>query len=233
MLSVTRRHTAPVSGGHEIPESIAPDTLVYQPFGDSKSIRILTLLPAGRWSDPLVGRLTVEPLASRPAYETISYVWGVGQRSAKLWIADDYERDAQVLHLTESISEALRRVRLQDRPRRLWVDQVCINQKEVAERSRQVRLMNAIYEGSRRVLVWLGRDYDGVAAEAARMVKHLGGIFKDDVAHEAFHRAHSEDLANQSEEPWIPLSKLTKLPWVRLSSSRRMVTRIYSCPCSI
>jgi hypothetical protein len=33
---------------------------------------------------------------------------------------------------------------------------VCINQNDLIERSQQVSIMRAIYEGARNVLVWLG-----------------------------------------------------------------------------
>ena len=37
----------------------------------------------------------------------------------------------------------------------LWVDAVCINEQDVSERNRHVHLMNEIYVGAERVLVWL------------------------------------------------------------------------------
>lgn len=41
-------------------------------------------------------------------------------------------------------------------PRLLWVDAVCINQADVEERGRQVRIMDRIYSGCVEVLVFLG-----------------------------------------------------------------------------
>ncbi|UKZ81947.1 hypothetical protein TrVFT333_009726 [Trichoderma virens FT-333] len=140
-------------------------------------------------------------------YEAISYVWGTSDRRFELVC------DGAVLPLTQSIRDALMRVRLPDRPRRLWADQICINQDDIAERSQQVKLMNAVYKNASKVLVWLGRDLDGVAADAVRMVHHLDGVFKDDEAHEKFKVDHEENLPMQSSERWVPLAKLTKLPW--------------------
>ncbi|KAI0157473.1 heterokaryon incompatibility protein-domain-containing protein [Xylariaceae sp. FL1272] len=40
----------------------------------------------------------------------------------------------------------------------LWVDAICINQKDQTETSSQVSIMNQIYSGASRVLVWLGKD---------------------------------------------------------------------------
>ena len=43
-------------------------------------------------------------------------------------------------------------------PRRLWVDQICINQEDLEERSAQVKAMSIIYKSAARVLVWLGAE---------------------------------------------------------------------------
>ncbi|KLU93144.1 hypothetical protein MAPG_12082, partial [Magnaporthiopsis poae ATCC 64411] len=178
----------------------------YVPFSDSCSIRILTLEP-GVGDEPLVGSLRFENLGGRPDFEAISYVWGSGTRSAEM------RCDGRLLPLTRSVYDALRRMRDPTRPRRLWADQVCINQDDVAERSQQVNLMNQIFKGARHILVWLGPDHDGVARAAVAMVHRLHGIFADDEKHEAFQRAHSEGLQQQDGDAWVPLSKLTKLPW--------------------
>ncbi|PKK45416.1 hypothetical protein CI102_11945 [Trichoderma harzianum] len=184
---------------------------VYKPLGENKCVRFLTLQP-GSGSDPLVGSLefgSLDPadIAQLPPYEAISYVWGTSDRLFELLC------DGAILPLTQSIRDALVRVRLPNRPRRLWADQICINQDDIAERSQQVKLMNAVYKNASKVLVWLGRDVDGVAADAVRMVHYLDGVFKDDKAHEKFKVDHEENLVMQSPERWKPLSKLTKLPW--------------------
>jgi hypothetical protein len=42
-------------------------------------------------------------------------------------------------------------------PFRLWVDALCINQKDVPERNQQVLLMAKLYKSSTRVISWLGK----------------------------------------------------------------------------
>lgn len=207
-----------MAGNLPLPEVTARHTFRYTPLDGTNSIRILTLHP-GENGSPLRGQLTTEDLASAPKYECISYVWGSGRRRVEMFIGsssgEDGEEQQPILALTQSVHDALSRLRLPDRPRRLWADQVCINQADVAERSRQVSLMNAIYKGAEHILVWLGRDFDGVAHDAVRMINHLSRVFANDDARVEFRRQHSEELLHQSEEPWVPLSKLTKQPWVR------------------
>jgi len=43
-------------------------------------------------------------------------------------------------------------------PRRLWIDQLCIDQDNPKEVGSQVQLMGDIYKAARRVVVWLGED---------------------------------------------------------------------------
>jgi hypothetical protein len=44
--------------------------------------------------------------------------------------------------------------------RRLWVDAICINQQDLAERRAQVKRMRSIYEDSTATIVWLGKEAD-------------------------------------------------------------------------
>lgn len=180
----------------------------YQSLPDDQTIRILTLQPAKHADAPLIGTLTVENLRDEPSYEAISYAWGSERRAYGLCL------DGAVLPLTRSIHDALQRLRLSDHPRHLWADQICINQSDVSERSRQVRLMNVIYRGARHVLVWLGRDEEGFAPDAAAMIERLSSIFSDEEKMEEFRQKHLYGLGEVNGQDWLCLSKLTKLPWV-------------------
>lgn len=181
----------------------------YRPFWDGYSIRILTLEP-GVGDEPLVGSLTFENLDFGPRYEAISYVWGTEGRCSEILL----DGGRRVLPLTRSIEGALRRMRHASSRRRLWADQICINQDDVAERSQQVGLMNAIYKGARHVLVWLGPDDDRAAPDAVAMVHYLHGVFINDNVHHEFRLAHSEELLKQDKSPWMPLAQMTRLQWV-------------------
>ena len=185
-------------------------TCTYTPFSNSHSIRILTLSPSPDRSAPLVGTLSEQDLDSGTSdtYEAISYVWGNPSRRAEITC------NGLPLRITQSIHDALVRVRLADRPRRLWADQICINQDDLAERSQQVELMNLVYKNAEQVLVWLGGDEEQIAEKALGLIRYLHGVFEDEEATRAFQKACSEDLPKESEETWAPLAALTQLPWV-------------------
>lgn len=192
------------------PPSLGMATSTYTPFSNSHSIRILTLSPSPDRSTPLIGTLSEQDLDSGTSdtYEAISYVWGNPSRQAEI------SCNGLPLRITQSIHDALARVRHPDRPRRLWADQICINQDDLAERSQQVELMNLVYKNAEQVLVWLGEDDEGVAERAFGLIRYLHGVFGDEEANRLFQKACSEDLPQESAETWTPLTTLTQLPWV-------------------
>ncbi|RYP20409.1 hypothetical protein DL765_002785 [Monosporascus sp. GIB2] len=154
------------------PRSIAvPEKVLGYQYGlfrdNDKSIRVLTLA-SGRPNDPLIGTLEAVDVDSAGSYEPISYVWAdPGPQDCEYQI---YIRDADGERLLKlsggSIFAALRRVRLPDRERRVWADQICIDQNNVEERSEQVQFMNKIYKNAKHVLVWLGEENKKGEAES-------------------------------------------------------------------
>jgi hypothetical protein len=85
--------------------------------------------------------------------------------------------------ITENSRAALKRLRLRDRPRVLWIDQLCINQWDNNEKARQVQLMRDIYAKSQACLIWIGevKDEVGLAnAEAAFALLSYVARFSDD-----------------------------------------------------
>ncbi|KAI0812054.1 heterokaryon incompatibility protein-domain-containing protein [Xylaria sp. FL0064] len=133
-------------------------------------------LEAGKFSDPIVGRLVPQAIDGEP-YEAVSYVWGDTRKRHNITI------DGATLSVTANLYGALTAFRYgplsvstsssgasrSDRSdpgtesgpaagqvRRLWADAVCINQEDLSERTSQVELMARIFAGARRVLAWLG-----------------------------------------------------------------------------
>jgi hypothetical protein len=105
---------------------------------EAGKIRLLTLLP-GKARDPTEILLEMIPLTdvSTPKYEALSY--------------------AQPLcDLKSGGRVAL--VRYEDRPRVLWIDAICVNQRDFGERSSQVKRMADIYSKAERVIIWLGTE---------------------------------------------------------------------------
>lgn len=183
----------------------------YAPLPDGQSIRMLILEP-GELADPLKGRLEVTSIDSAGNYEALSYVWGTSNQSGNISIANG--DNEWPVDLTASLKETLLRLRFTDRRRRLWVDQICINQSDVAERSQQVQFMNRIYKRASHILVWLGPDDTSLAKPAFELVHSLDHIFQDEIKRAEFSTAAMKDLGQQSRERWNTLDHLTGRPWV-------------------
>ncbi|KAH7161049.1 heterokaryon incompatibility protein-domain-containing protein [Dactylonectria macrodidyma] len=101
-------------------------------------IRLLFLQPSANRDAKVECHLSPAIIDERP-YEALSYVWG--QEDPTHGILVDGEQ---------------MRLRLTDQPRTLWIDSICINQSDIAERNHQVRQMGAIYSSATQVVVWLG-----------------------------------------------------------------------------
>ncbi|KAF2720495.1 HET-domain-containing protein [Polychaeton citri CBS 116435] len=95
-------------------------------------------------------------------YETISYVWGDASERARIQIG------GLEVNVPASSEAAIRRVRLHDQDRPVWIDAVCINQLDLAERGAQVAIMSRIYQQARCNLIHLGSDDNGAAESVLR-----------------------------------------------------------------
>jgi hypothetical protein len=68
--------------------------------------------------------------------------------------------DGRITTVTENLHSALLHLRLPSESRLIWIDALCINQKDDKERNHQVKEMKQIYRGAARVLAWLGPEAD-------------------------------------------------------------------------
>ena len=94
-------------------------------------------------------------LDTQPYFETLSYVWGDPKVTNVVKI-DEFEAD-----VTKNLEAALRQLRKKTEKRVIWVDQLCINQIMLHEKSQQVSLMPEIYKHCSEVFLWLGEDGSG------------------------------------------------------------------------
>jgi hypothetical protein len=99
-------------------------------------------------------------LRTNPVYETISYAWGPLHETETVYVNLD-----SCLEITRNLWSALDVFRHKSRPMVLWADQICIDQHNLAERRRQVALMQMIYSQARNTVIWLGQpDRTGALA---------------------------------------------------------------------
>lgn len=126
---------------------------IYERLPRAGQIRLLTLQPG---TGDIHFTLTTANLHEEPEYEVISYCWGDPSNPKSVYC------DGKSIQVTNSLYTAFQRFRKPDKPRTLWADAVCINQKDGVEKGQQVNLMSAIYSQPQTVLIWLGDDMAGL-----------------------------------------------------------------------
>jgi hypothetical protein len=144
------------------------DTYQYQPLESDNSIRLLVIHPGTE--EPLKCHLEHHKLQHLPDFEALSYVWGNSEYICPI-ICED-----QSIQLTKSLYNFLVRIRLSEQARIVWADGICINQQDINERGRQVKLMGDIYSTARRVVVWSGVDPLGAAPQAFEASKRIATL---------------------------------------------------------
>jgi hypothetical protein len=167
----------------------------------------LVLYPS-QLDDPFQGSLEISDIQTIEKYEPPSYVWGNPNRCHEITC------DGRSLGLTKSLGGALRRLRRREQPRRLWADQVCIDQDNAKERNHQIQFMNTIYKNADHVVVWLGDDEKNIAERTFLFFHNLDAIFNGEKRRKEFSLKYTEHLTKQSREQLAPLYDLLSLPWV-------------------
>lgn len=130
------------------------------PLAGPNVIRLLQLHPRTK-DNELSCNLVHVNHGGETRYEALSYAWGPPRFTEKLLIRVDRDdpSDAHMM-ITENLSEALLALCLDDKPRYLWVDAICINQSNIEEKNHQVAQMGDIYRNAEKVIVWLGLQQD-------------------------------------------------------------------------
>ncbi|PMD31844.1 HET-domain-containing protein [Hyaloscypha variabilis F] len=165
-------------------------------------IRLVRLLPSLA-SDEIDIEIEIirANLTFNPQYEALSYEWG-SPSDAKLISVQGQFRPVQ-----PNLWWALRCLRLDSKPRMLWIDAICINQEDTGERNQQVTRMGRIYAQASRVIVWMGyQNTSDLDKEVAAAVAFLCDI-----------SLNSSEFAYRPNQPWKSLARLChKSYWSRL-----------------
>jgi hypothetical protein len=131
-------------------------------------IRLLVLNP-GLPEDPIECFTEHFSVNQAKGYKALSYVWGDTEDSTFIQV------DGSPFKVTKNLRDFLASYRTNNTCPVLWVDAVCINQRDIPERNSQIRLMKRVYEGADSILVWLGNEIEGT--ESA--VEHMEYIYED------------------------------------------------------
>ncbi|KAK4161406.1 heterokaryon incompatibility protein-domain-containing protein [Cladorrhinum sp. PSN259] len=83
-------------------------------------------------------------------YEALSYTWGSEDEYAEITVSD------RKMTIRKNLYMALRHLMKPDEDQILWVDAICIDQKNDNEKGHQVGYMSQIYDKAEQVHIWLG-----------------------------------------------------------------------------
>lgn len=229
---------------------------LYTPLNEDKlEFRLIDILDTPDGS--ITCKLTVASFSDsrdKPHFTALSYVWGNASDTESITIND------RQWPITKALAIALRHVKdhwqlefpnSDPSTFRIWVDAICINQHDLAERASQVARMRHIYMEADTVLAWLGSDeIISPAFEAVTLLKesltdpstteeeiytltwvkkrHL--LNEDDNTHEVA----EQDTARNSR--WHSTQHLFYLPyWQRVWIFQEVVMAhrlVYCCPSS-
>lgn len=171
----------------EIPLGVSPPTpeditnseshsiSIYHPLR-LMHIRVLDILPVDSLApdsdNALVrAKIRVIDLQNEPIFTALSYVWG------NFWPEPDFILCEDVkVNVSINCKSALINLRRKLGNFCVWVDAVCINQKDGPEKEQQIPLMCKIYTLAQAVYIWLGEGTSETDRAMAYMVKTHFGI---------------------------------------------------------
>lgn len=224
-----------------------PHHFTYRPLDPDKTeIRLLNVRPDSclqRSNDILdchLEHFTFEAGQDPIAYNAISYVWGDPKKQRNIRL------NGQLVGIPESaetaLRNALRTLNSSIGPLygpygevsvptaanyRFWLDAVCIDQSNLAERGHQVSVMGHIYRCAQLVAIWLGEDDGSTAAALNAMDEIVDHCRKatdnfldlnEQLWDEPFHqRRYSTFPLPQSD--WKAIQSFFDAPWFRRKPS--------------
>jgi hypothetical protein len=171
------------------------------------SIRLLDV------STPLPGKLvsTIRaiPLDNPPEFLALSYTWGTAPETKTF-----FYNERSAMNIAANLHEAIQTLFSQpislDLP--IWIDAICINQKDEEEKSVQVEKMGDVYRKAKRVVIWLGpaeEDSDLAMDWLERLSVTLPTIALP--CQPSYLQTHG--LPHRSHPLWLALGHLYRRKW--------------------
>lgn len=204
----------------------------YSALDESASeIRLMTLLP-GRFEDDFFITMETVVLTKEliPQYEALSYVWGSKDNPMDISVkARKPKRSGpfsllglsrrRTISVTQNLATALPYLRKRDKPRVFWIDAICVNQEDRAERGHQVKRMAAVYSLANQVIVWLGPESQN-STSALRAMDNLGLQLRIDWTNSEMTSVSTGKTITEAIDPfdeddgvWDSVGDLLRRPW--------------------
>ncbi|KAI1170586.1 heterokaryon incompatibility protein-domain-containing protein [Nemania sp. FL0916] len=205
--------------------------LFYRPTGQSvpvsRSIRVLEFLP-GAFDEPIIA-CTIKSIEEMNVgkFIAISYTWGDSIRDKPIICMDNGR--PSIVRVTSNCHTMLRHLRRDDGEYgtwKFWIDAICINQNDKAEKEAQIRSMGSIYNDAPNTVIFLGEGTEG----SNRLFQYLGKI--DQLLRQT--GGEKPDISDPSEDIIKELQQLFQRPWFhRVWVIQELFTSraIFTCGC--
>lgn len=111
---------------------------LYTPLENEEALRLCYIEP-GKWNDPVKCRMITRPADDEDECKCLSYPWEDPKEPVTIQV------NSHSLPVTRKLHSAMRRLRWHGLFGALWVDALCTNQTDIAEKSVQVSRMANTY----------------------------------------------------------------------------------------
>ncbi|KAF7559809.1 hypothetical protein G7046_g4351 [Stylonectria norvegica] len=202
-------------------------------------------LHAGEEADPIIVSVEVVDTFHHCA-NAVSYVWGDNERVHRIYAGKaiiTHVPDSITIHMapseklsgymlvTDNLRQLLQAVRSKDSYIPLWVDSMCINQNDIAEKTSQVQQMTSFYGVASCTIIYLG-EHDRtmqmafvaiqvLAAmanwETEKLPRFLSSGWPTTLRHkEMIYKNYPPRIGPetwQEHDPWEAFMAFLRLPW--------------------
>ncbi|KAJ8117368.1 hypothetical protein OPT61_g1409 [Boeremia exigua] len=183
----------------------------------NRKIRLLTILPSQDIHAPIRCKLHQYRVSAAPTYEGLSYVWGDPEDVVSI-VCNGIE-----VNITSSLGSALWRIRDSRIPKVIWADALCINQRDVKEKSIHVPLMGRVFSRATNTVIYLGEANQEAALAAKAGLEAISNLI-DDLRVKANLPTNNQDifygwiLENLTEQSvpdvsWNAITQLFSVSW--------------------
>lgn len=189
------------------------EPFTYDPLrpGEIRLLYISTLADEAVWCLRTIS-LHSQQSETHVAFDALSYTWGDLSQTFT-FICNDQE-----LRIHHNLKDALPYLAKRHSSLPIWIDAICINQSDDAEKFAQVRMMHSIYSRANQVWVWLGCE-PGDSKEAIALLPRIAEVGKElkgrSWERSSYSTLESKGLPRLSLPVWPVVYQLIDNPWFR------------------
>jgi hypothetical protein len=116
-----------------------------------------------------------ETADSEAVFEAVSYAWGSNHPLSDVAVTHAHSPllQAGTCSVGPNLFKMLEYLRKPDTIRTLWIDAICINQKDTIEKGEQIKRMRDIFRLAKRTVLWLGDSKEN-SSLALQVLENIG-----------------------------------------------------------